>query len=282
MAIPFNSQIKMNVPPSSEDHVITLAYFNNEITNIYNLINKKVKSPVKVLISENIPSVYDDQFLTLISNYTADVPELFDNVSLNIDDRVLIIGQDDKTQNGIYTVTIVGNEIPTEWVFTRADDWNKSDQIVSGISVQIQEGDEYQDTTWILKTDGSITLDTTEIEFIQSSSKEVETEFGKEIKFTTDGIATSYIINHNLNSFALVYNIRETATNKRVFFETTQLDENRLEITPGIVLPEELEFAVAVLYAGNIVGGGGSGSGSVSVPEASPSTPGKIQIATEV
>jgi hypothetical protein len=271
MSIPFNSQISININPTLNEHVVNLGFLNSKITDIYNFINNKVKSPVRVLIDQNIPSVYDD--LVLISNYNNNIPTLFDNVALNINDRVLIIGQEDRSQNGIYIVSTIGDETPIEWVFTRADDYNSSEKIISGLSVQVNEGDDNQDTTWLLKTDGTIILDTTELEFIQAGNNlNFGDKIGKEVTFITNGISSSYIVNHNLNSMALVWRIREESTNESVMIDSIQLDENRLQLNFGTILHEGIVFIISILYAGSVGG---------NIPDSSIDFSGKIQLATE-
>jgi len=62
-------------------------------------------------------------------------------------DRILVAGQGDDSQNGIYIVS------SGSWV--RSDDCNSSSNIVAKMQVAVHSGKRYEDTTWQLDIDSS-------------------------------------------------------------------------------------------------------------------------------
>jgi hypothetical protein len=96
-----------------------------------------VKSPVKVATTENLDAAYDGLSFTLTANNPGAL--LIDGVNaFQVEDRLLVKDQTDKTQNGIYIVTAAGDG-STEFVLTRADDLS-GDIDFSGLSVSVIEG----------------------------------------------------------------------------------------------------------------------------------------------
>ena len=95
-------------------------------------------------------------------------PATVDGVSLLADDRILVNGQTDQTQNGIYYVTTLGSGSNGTW--TRTGDANATGEMNSGMIIMVTEGTGFADTQWMLTTDGTITIGTTNIVFAQTSS----------------------------------------------------------------------------------------------------------------
>jgi hypothetical protein len=71
--------------------------------------------------------------------------------------------------NGIYTVTAVGDE-SNPWVLTRATDADSNDEVTPGLFVFVEQGTNWADSGWVLTTDGTITLGTTNLTFVQFSA----------------------------------------------------------------------------------------------------------------
>lgn len=84
-----------------------------------------------------------------------------DDVSLSLNDRVLIKDQAAPAQNGIYTVTTVGSGA-IAWVLTRAADGDAWNDLV-GAYTTIEEGTTNDDTFWLSRTAKGGTLGTTAI-----------------------------------------------------------------------------------------------------------------------
>jgi len=88
-------------------------------------------------------------------------------------ERVLIYSQTDQTENGVYTVTTVGDG-STPWVLTRATDADSAgasdpDALGTGDAFFVQEGNGAGEL-YVMNTEGTITFGTTNITFTQIAS----------------------------------------------------------------------------------------------------------------
>jgi len=95
-------------------------------------------------------------------------PATVDGVSLSQGDRVLVIGQTNKAQNGIYNVATVGTGSNGTW--NRTKDADDANDITAGTQVSVTEGTTYADSVWKLTTDGTITIGTTNQDWEQASA----------------------------------------------------------------------------------------------------------------
>ena len=95
-------------------------------------------------------------------------PSVVDGVSLLANDRILVTGQSDGSQNGIYYVTTLGAGSNGTW--DRSLDANATGEISAGTVIMVTEGDVYADNQWKLITDNPITIGTTPLIFKLSSS----------------------------------------------------------------------------------------------------------------
>jgi hypothetical protein len=77
-----------------------------------------------------------------------------DGVSLNVNDKVLVKDQATSTQNGIYTVTTVGDG-STAWVMTRAISYDLGALINPGDVFTVTQGTVNENTQWIQTEDVS-------------------------------------------------------------------------------------------------------------------------------
>ena len=100
-----------------------------------------------------------------------------DGVVASVGDRILIYNQTNAAQNGIYTVTTVGNG-STPWVLTRATDANTYDPISpnalgGGDAFFVTSGNTGAGETYVCNNVGPITFGTTAITFVQVSATQV-------------------------------------------------------------------------------------------------------------
>lgn len=95
-------------------------------------------------------------------------PAEVDGVSLAAGNRILVNGQSDATQNGLYQVQTLGTGSNGTWV--RTSDANQDGEIQSGMVVMVTEGVVYADTPWKLVTNGDIIIGTTELVFQENYS----------------------------------------------------------------------------------------------------------------
>ena len=95
-------------------------------------------------------------------------PSSVDSTNLVANDRVLVVGQTNKAQNGLYRVQTVGAGSNGTWV--RTTDGNEDGEIEAGMIVMVTEGTVYKDTQWKLTTNNPIVIGVTELIFEQNSA----------------------------------------------------------------------------------------------------------------
>lgn len=84
-----------------------------------------------------------------------------DSVTTVAGDRVLVKGQTNKSQNGIYIVAA--------GAWARSGDAYETGQLTPGSFTFVEEGTNYRDSGWVISTNGVITLGTSIIEWTQFS-----------------------------------------------------------------------------------------------------------------
>ncbi len=90
-------------------------------------------------------------------------PTVVDGVTLSLNDRILVTGQSTASQNGIYTVSVLGTGSNGTWI--RSTDTNATGELDSGTIVMVTEGSSYADTSWKLTTNDPIVIGTTALTF---------------------------------------------------------------------------------------------------------------------
>ena len=124
-----------------------------------------------------------------------------DGPTASIGDRVLIYNQTNQFENGVYTVTIVGNG-STAWVLTRATDadtYNPTSPngLGKGDAFFVTSGNTGAGETYECNTVGVITFGTTAITFVQISSSQVYsagtglTLSGTQFSITNTGVSAA-------------------------------------------------------------------------------------------
>lgn len=97
---------------------------------------------VRGATTASLTVVYDTGVLGVgatLTNAATQAALILDGVILAVDDRVLVKDQAAASQNGIYTVTDIGT-ISTNWIMTRATDYDEAVDIVQYAVVLINEG----------------------------------------------------------------------------------------------------------------------------------------------
>ena len=105
-----------------------------------------------------------------LSNVTLSggAPAEVDGVNLVAGDRILVNGQSNAAQNGLYVVQTLGTGENGTWV--RTSDANQDGEIQPGMVVMVTQGTAYADTPWKLITNGEIIIGTTELTFTENYS----------------------------------------------------------------------------------------------------------------
>jgi hypothetical protein len=125
----------------------------------------------------NQPGGAGDGVGATLTNAGTQVALTIDGVLTTVGMRVLIYNQTNAVQNGVYTVTTVGNG-STNWVLTRATDADtyspfSPDALGQGDAFFVQAGATGAGETYICNTVGTIVFGTTNITFAQISSAQV-------------------------------------------------------------------------------------------------------------
>lgn len=102
-----------------------------------------------------------------------------DGIAVPLNARVLVYNQTNQTQNGVYTLTTVGDG-STNWVLTRATDADtyapfSPNSLGQGDAFFVTNGLTGAGETYICNTVGTITFGTTAITFVQISTAQVYT-----------------------------------------------------------------------------------------------------------
>ena len=140
-SVSFNSQEITNVAdPTSAQSAATKAYVDAVKTGL------DVKDSVKVATTGNI---------TLSGTQT------IDGVSVAADERVLCKDQTDASENGIYDCK--------SGAWARSSDFDSNTEVTSGAFTFVEQGTVNADAGFVLTTDGSITVGTTDLAFTQFS-----------------------------------------------------------------------------------------------------------------
>lgn len=100
-----------------------------------------------------------------------------DGVVAQVNDRILVYNQTNQFENGVYTVTTVGDG-STPWVLTRATDADtyalkSPNGLGAGDAFFVTSGNTGAGETYVCNTVGTITFGTTAITFVQVSASQV-------------------------------------------------------------------------------------------------------------
>jgi hypothetical protein len=125
----------------------------------------------------NQPGGAGDGVGATLTNAGTQVALTIDGVLTTVGMRVLIYNQTNQVQNGVYTVTVVGDG-STNWVLTRATDADtyspfSPNSLGQGDAFFVQAGATGAGETYICNTVGTIVFGVTNITFAQISSAQV-------------------------------------------------------------------------------------------------------------
>jgi hypothetical protein len=102
-----------------------------------------------------------------LTNAGAQAAFATDGTTPSLNDRILVKNQTNTTQNGIYTLTTIGSG-STNWVLTRATDFDQSVEIAGGDFTFVDNGTTLANTGWV-QVDEVTTVGTDPIVFQQFS-----------------------------------------------------------------------------------------------------------------
>ena len=139
------AQVRVATTPSDANDIASKSYVDSSISGL------DVKNSVRAATTAAG---------TLASDF--ENGDAIDGVTLATGDRILIKDQADASENGVYVVAASGAP-------ARATDFDSSSEVTSGSFFFIEEGTTNGDSGFVLTTDGSITLDSTDLTFAQFS-----------------------------------------------------------------------------------------------------------------
>lgn len=159
-----NFKITNLATPTASTDAATKGYVDGVAEGLH------IHASVVAATTANLNATYDNGTSGVgatLTNAGANAALTLDGVTLNVSDRVLVKNQTAQAQNGIYTVTTVGDG-STAWVLTRATDFNTSAEIQGGDFTFVTGGSTYDNTGWV-QTTASVTVGTTAIVWQQFS-----------------------------------------------------------------------------------------------------------------
>ena len=125
-----------------------------------------VKASVRVATTANLAATYNNGNGTLTASSNGAIS--VDGVTLSVNDRVLVKDQSTATQNGFYKVTATGSG-GAAFVLTRTPDADAASELTGGAFTFVEEGTANADNGYVLTTNGTPTLGSTNITFEQFS-----------------------------------------------------------------------------------------------------------------
>ena len=192
-----------------------------------NIVDTDYKNSVRIVTTTNI-------------TLSGGAPSTYDTVTLIAGDRILVAGQSNKTQNGIYKVTTVGTGSNGTW--DRAIDAATNDRVTAGFQTYIGEGS-YSGQQWRLTNPDPIVLGTTLLDFIATST-------------SPGGVAGD--IQYNLaGALGGAGNLRYTAANGNVVMSSTigssSIDTGALVVKGGVGIAANLNVGGNIILQGGLV-----------------------------
>jgi hypothetical protein len=187
-----------------------------------------------------IASVINAGVNATLTNAGTQVALTIDGVLMTVGKRVLIYNQTDATQNGVYTVTVVGTA-STNWVLTRASDANTYSPyspygLGQGDAFFVQAGATGAGETYVVSTTGSIFFGQTNITFVQISAAQVYSAgTGLTLTGTTFSITNTGVTNGSYGTASSVPTIAINSQGQITTASNTAIAIDGNQITSGTV-----------------------------------------------
>lgn len=208
------------------------------VNNLYSHVSCRVAT------TGALSANYSNGFLGVgatLTNSSTQVALQIDGVALSVNDRVLIKDQAPAYQNGVYVVTNIGST-SSNWILTRATDFNSAAIINNGDLIEIVEGTENFESIWETSVPSTLTVGTSSITF--------------SIFTGVAASGVSFIINRGA---AYVLSVVDTSNGSNLNF-TYNRATRTVTVYPGYVITDNLTVSAIVINIGTVTQKIGSGS----------------------
>lgn len=223
MAIELQTNLALEAIPDEPEHVVNIQWVEDFFTG-------KVKAPVSLVSTIDIPGTpgANHSFVVTAAGHLA-----VDGMNVVGGERILLTAQNPASENGIYTVTNVGNGGSA--MLTRANDFNDGAKIFTGVTISVNSGDTHAHTIWKLTSDGPFTIGTTSLDFIKTTVAQGTKKFAETI--TGDGTETEFEIEHELGTEDVSVSIFNESTKSMVLADVKIVDGDNVEIGFAVAPP---------------------------------------------
>ena len=159
--IDVNSNKIVNVAtPTDDNDAANKAYVDGVVNGL------DVKESVVAATTSNLSATYNNGAGTLTASSNGALS--IDGVTPSQGDRILVKDQSNAIQNGIYTVTTVGDG-STQFVLTRSPDADTAAELTGGTFFFVESGSNNADNGYVATHNGTPTFGSTSITFSQFS-----------------------------------------------------------------------------------------------------------------
>lgn len=158
----FDTQVRTNRLDQMAAPTAAVSANSQRLTNLADPVNAQdAATKAYVDAARSGLDVKDSVKAATTANITLSGTQTIDGVSVVAGDRVLVKNQSTGSENGIYVVAA--------GAWSRATDADSSTKFTSGMFTFVEQGTTNADSGWVCTTDGTITLGTTAIAFVQFS-----------------------------------------------------------------------------------------------------------------